>query len=273
MKTILVPTDFSKSAENAMYYACELASATGAKIILFHAYHIPVAVAEMPTIVVSMEELDKELTAKMEKVKEEILSVYKLLIVKCELKAGFAAEEIADMAKEKNADLIVMGITGAGKLGQVLIGSNTISLIRRTAVPVLVVPEEARFRVPASIALASDYKEIQNNESIEFLKKLLHDFNAHLLVFNVHKEKEPVTVEKAAAGLRLENQLSDVEHDLYFPEDESVIHGIDEFVTNHQVDMLVMVSRKHHIFDRLLHASNTKRMLFHTHIPLLVLHE
>ena len=60
MKTILVPTDFSIAAENAVEYAIGFAKETNASIILFHSYHIPIPPTEVPIMMITSDELQKE---------------------------------------------------------------------------------------------------------------------------------------------------------------------------------------------------------------------
>ena len=59
MKTIIVPTDFSAISNNAMDYALGLAKETGSSLLLFHAYQVPVSMTDVPIVLVSVEELQK----------------------------------------------------------------------------------------------------------------------------------------------------------------------------------------------------------------------
>jgi len=66
---------------------------------------------------------------------------------------------------------------------------------------------------------------------------------------------------------------SDVDYSVYQQKDDDVVVGINRFVDKHGVDLLVMIPRKHSMLSSLFHESNTQRMAFHTHVPLLALHE
>ena len=59
MKTILAATDFSDSAQNAVEYAASMAELTEAKLILFHAYHVPIVASEVPTMMFTLNEMEK----------------------------------------------------------------------------------------------------------------------------------------------------------------------------------------------------------------------
>ena len=72
MKTIIVPTDFSPAATNAMNYAVEMSKAIDASILLLHAYHVPVSFTDVPVVLVSVDELKKSAEEQLEELKKNI---------------------------------------------------------------------------------------------------------------------------------------------------------------------------------------------------------
>lgn len=269
MKTILVPTDFSEIADNAALYAASLARLTKAKIILFHSFHIPIPVNDVPIIVVSVEELEKVNKEQLENVKKTISSDE--LLIECVTKIGFAVDEVLNYSRQNNIDLIVMGITGGTLINEYLIGSSTTDVIRKTKTPVLVIPEKCKFKKMSKIVLASDYSDITDKSVLAPLHEFIDLFKAKLLVVNVMAVEEVPTVEKAVSGVQLEHYLEGVEHDLYFSSNNDVVQGLNEFVDEEKADMIAMIPRKHNVFQRIFNEGNTKKMTFHTHIPLLAL--
>lgn len=271
MKTILVPTDFSDSANNACNYAIELARKTKAKLILFHVFQIPVPVNEVPVVVVSVDDLRKESLGRLKHYAKEIKrNNAKDVEVESIVSAGFAIDEIIEITKEKNIDLIVMGIVGGSRLNEIL-GSTTTGVVRKTTVPVLIVPDNARFKQIDKIAFACDYSQISNRTVLAMLFEFVKLFTSRILVVNVIAKEEITTTEKAVSGMQLENYLKDVDHTIHFPVHSDVIEGINEFVKDTDSAMIAMIPHKHNIFQRIFSTSNTKKMAFHTHIPLLML--
>lgn len=268
MKTILVPTDFSKAAGNAAEYAAHFAKDVNAKILLLHAYHVPVAVSETPVIVISQEELQKDNESRL---KKEATHLKKIAGVEVSYKAkmGFAVDEILE--EEKNATLIVMGMQGASKLSEVLMGSITTSTLRKTKAPVLVIPENVKYKKPEKIVFACDYDPTTDVHTLDALKALMKTFASKVYVVNVKQKKESVTVDEAVAGVNLENKLSDVQHVYYFPEKEDLVEGINEFVENKKADMVAIIPHRYSLLERLFHKSISKKMAFHTHVPMLAL--
>ncbi len=273
MKTILIPTDYSEAAGNALQYSLGLAKYTGAKIILLHAYHVPVLSSEVPVVYITGEELEKENRKKIEALGQQVIDqTFGQFPVQTIVQQGFAVDVILDATRKHKPDLIVMGVTGAGKK-LALMGSNTTSVMKQTQIPVLVVPKNARFEKFKKIVLACDYSEELPDHIVNRLEDMVRIFNSKILVLDVLKPQEAATYEKAVAGISIEHQLKDVNHQLFFPTAQEVTEEINTFVDWHKGDLLVMVPHHHNIFEKIFHKSNTKLMAFHTHVPLLSIHD
>ncbi|MDP1744090.1 MAG: universal stress protein [Bacteroidota bacterium] len=273
MKTILAPTDFSDSAKNAINYAAELAKLTKAKLILFHAFHIPAVPSEVP-FVMPLDDIEKDNLKALTKIKKTILSKYgNDLNVVCKTKLGFAVDEINEITKEENVNLIVMGVRGAGYLTEKLIGSITTTLIRKAKRPVLAINDKVTFKSIKKIVLACDYQNI-NTKSMEPLKEFIKLFQSQLYILNVSSEGELISpIKKTVGGTQLVHSFEGLNHSFDFVENEDVVEGINQFVDEHNADLIVMIPRKHTFFENIFQERNTKRMAFHTHIPLLALPE
>ncbi len=273
MKNILIPTDFSDASGSALEYGLQLAREFGSKVILLHAYHIPVPATEAPIVLISDEDLRRENMATLQKFRDKLLlqGAAQGLDIECMVEAGFAVDEIPAVARKTEADLIVMGVSGSGMVSEYLIGSSTVGVIRNTKVPVLVIPKGHGFKKPKSIGFAYDYKGAVQHWQIDRLKQMVKAFQSHLYVFCMEKEGEKITVDKAVSGVRLEDTLQDTPHSLHFPKSGDIVEGINHFAAEHEVGMLAMLPHEHGILERIMNRSITKKMVFHTQLPLLVL--
>jgi len=275
MKTILLATDYSKAAHNALQYAVELAKFSKAKLVLFHAYDIPVPVTEVPAVAVySMHELEVENKKAIKNLEKKILKQTAGKIkVESYISTGLPVQEILSIIKKKKADLVVTGIRGAGKISEALIGSTATSVMKKTNVPVLAVPLKSKFRKANKIVLAYDYQKIIKPEVIKHIKEFARLFKAQLLVLNVVKLYEEPGYSKASALVKLKGALRGIKHNFFFPSSENITGEINSFIKKQKAGMLVMMPHKHHALEKLFYPSNTKRMAFHTDIPLLSLHD
>jgi len=274
MKTILVPTDYSDVANNALQYAVELAKFSHAKLVLLHAYQIPVPNGDVPILMITPQDLEKENQHRIKKLEKEIVNQLSgKATVESIVRSGFIVEEIMDVIKEKKADLVVMGITGTGKISEVLIGSNASSLIKQTQIPVLIIPKEARYKEIEKIVLAMNYNESVNVTALNKVKAFAKLFNAKVLVLDVEKPVAIPMYENTAAGETLETSLKDVEHVMFYSSSDDMPDEINSFADAHKCDWVAMIPHQHNILNRLFHESNTKKMAFHTHLPLLSIHD
>jgi nucleotide-binding universal stress UspA family protein len=140
MKTILVPTDFSKSAENALNYAVLIAQKENAKIILLNAYDILITSPVLVSPEIIMEEiriLENNSKKQLQLLSKKIIEVKK---IKCETicKHGFTSEVILEISEKIKPDLIIMGTKGASGIKAVIRGSNTARVIENTNCPTIV---------------------------------------------------------------------------------------------------------------------------------------
>jgi len=274
MKKILAPTDFSDNAGNAINYAAQIAKLSKAELILFHAYQVPAIPSDVP-FVMPIDEIEKDALNGLMKIKKKILAKYgEELKITCETKFGLPVDEINTIVKEKKIDLVVMGVRGAGFLSEKLIGSLTTSLIRKGKCPVLAINEKVKFRSIKKIVLAYDYQKIAYKTILEPLKDFVKLFKSHVYLLNVMPELEIASpTRKKVAGNQIEHALEEFSHSFKFLENNDIVDGINEFVDENNIDMIVMIPRKHSLLESVFQGSNTKRMAFHSHIPLLALHE
>lgn len=275
MKTILIPTDFSATAKNAAHYGAELALLNKSKITLFHIYQMPVIMSEVPVIVPSLTEIEADCMKELEKLKQHLQHKYSEdLKIECECKCGFVADEIHRYAEDNNSDIIIMGMQGAGYLSEKIMGSTTTSLMQKAKRPVLAIDTHVRFKPLQNILLACDYESIEDKSILKPLKDFASLFKAKLHILNVVPalEKE-ATVTKAVEGLKLKHYFEETPHEFHFIENDDVIEGINRYVKRNHIDLITMIPRERSFIKNLFKEPHTKQMAFHTHLPLLTLHE
>jgi nucleotide-binding universal stress UspA family protein len=271
---ILIPIDFSEVANNALQYAIQLAKKTHAEIHILYVKNIPIMDNSFPNNVyhsylIEVEEFTKksfdDLTEKVLKnaeVKFETHTVF-----------GFIKDEIQDFSDKNNIDLIVLGTKGASGMQEILIGSNAASVAANSTIPVLIIPPHARFEKLIHLVYATDYNEPEF-PAVARLTYFANLYDADVSVLHVKSDYD---------------EFFDAEHNFFsrnkdadefkkwkiikLPKGESVIESINTFITNNHSNMIVMAKHNRNFFDRLFHISLSKKMAYHTQIPLLVLNK
>ena len=136
---ILVPTDFSAYADQALAYAIALAQALQARLTLLHVFHLsPLSVGEMPPAVLTATLHEMETNAQ-QRMQATLARVHHAgLQVDSAIIEGLPFQTILDTAKDKGVDLIIMGTHGRTGLTHVLMGSVAEKILRLAPCPVLV---------------------------------------------------------------------------------------------------------------------------------------
>ena len=273
MKNILVPIDFSEASFNAMHYAAFLANAFSANLIVLHAYTGTQGFDETldNQVYDSIEELDE---ANEQFLKNEINGVIRNFTVKAEgiISKGNAAEVIKEIAEQRQASLIVMGMKGKGESNSIF-GSTTNTMISKVEMPLLVVPQHAPYQSLHTITIASDFQDEKLPASYDLLTSLADKFNAVVQILNIRKRKEELS-EKIISDKHGAAQLWEkYAHSFNIIEADDIEEGINKFLHSKPTDMLVMIARKKSFLDRILGVSHTKSMTHQVEVPLLILHE
>ena len=274
MDTIMVPTDLSPAAQNATDYAVELAKFFDAKIILVHAFPVPALNYEMPFPVEPISEFQKDAEERLEEIKREIQRKTEFpLDIECVVSMGTPFNVIEETAKEKDPDLIVIGIVGeAGALKENLIGSTAITVARKLEVPTFIIPEAVKYHTIHKISFACDLEKTEQTDLIYVVKFFSKVFDADLEVVNVGPAEEAITSEKAVSYLYMEDRLKNVKHTTFHIDGDNVAKELENYYKGYETDVIMVNPKKHNIFYHLFNHSITKNLAFHLKLPILAIH-
>ena len=262
MKQLIVTTDFSVPAENAMMFAGRLAQKTGAAITLLHVFQIPVSMSEVPVLMISAEELKNNADAGLQKAKELLLRSFPDSQVATESRMGDVTDELNDLSKSIQPLAIITGKHGAGGVERFFFGSTSLSIVRHTNIPVIVVPENATAREVRSIALAIDERVNLPHRRIKALTEAL---GAELHVIHVQPQKTSTKeFDKVVEGLNIVPKTI---------RDDEVMHGIQTYLQENQIDMLMILPHRHSFLERLTFRTHTEELLRKLTIPVVCIME
>lgn len=275
MKTIIIPTDFSPTATNALHYGIDMARAVNASLLLFHVYQVPVSYSDVPIILVSVDELKKSSEERLELLKKEVEHITSgALKVYTETAMGNVTDELEKLAGKIRPFAIVMGSRGSTGIERVLFGSTTLSAIRHLNWPVICVPPGKTFGSGIKkIGFACDFRDIVETTPAEAIKQLVKEFGAEMHVLNVDyhdKHFTPGTPEQSAL---LHTMLEETKPVYHFIEHRDIEDGINEFAEKNNLDLLITIPKKHKLLDAFFKHSSTRQLLFQSHVPVMCMHE
>ena len=278
MKRILFPTDFSSTAKAAFGYALRFADKFDVELIILHVYDLPI-VETPPMPEATTEIFDIVEMNQFESFRDELPELHRIaekrglghVKMRNILLYGDLVYNINKVCKEEEADFIVMGTKGASGLKETFIGSTTASVISNTTIPVLSVPEEAEFHHNfKNIAFKTQYRE-KDNDALKQTLELAKKFNSWIQCLYIKNPDDPSDIEERIAEWKI--YYRDENIDFYNISGEHIEQTILDFIETQHVGLLVMRAHKRNFFERLFHSSLTKKMAYHTKVPLLVYHE
>jgi nucleotide-binding universal stress UspA family protein len=186
---------------------------------------------------------------------------------------GFAGDLIVSKAQELNCDLIIMGTKGATGLSQFFIGSVTATVIRKSDVSVLAIPENFTFEKLDKIVFATDYEGISNKKTLQPLFELARMFDAKVMMFHAIEAKEPIAayIEELQVW-KAEKNFHHIRHTNSIASCENIPDGILDFAGENEADLIAIIPHTYNFFENLLHKSVSKQIAFESKTPILALH-
>lgn len=269
MKKILFPTDFSDCAAHAFRYVQELASGLGATVDLLHVFHLPIGDASSVPPEYIQEMLD-DMEAKALEELDSFCADYAgrpTLGSRRAVYGLFTPVEITDHAQEGGYDLIAMGTKGERGALEKMMGSVTTDVMMKAACPVLAIPGDAEYRPVGHIAYATDFEPTEEH-AVGELMTLAAKLGAQVHFAHVNTGSKGGVIEQVATEKEYPYHFTDFS----VINNPSVLDGLDDYIRQRQIDWLAVYIPRRRLWERLFHSSFTKKMTFHTGIPLLVFH-
>lgn len=274
MKKILVPTDFSENAYNALKYGVHLFAEEDCTFYLLYTYTPALYNAEyMVSSNLSIDEIYrrnsiKSITKIVKRIKNE--SPNEKHHFKKIASFNLLQEEIINQVKTLGIDLIVMGTQGATGAAQILLGTHTINAIKRAICPLLAIPADYEFTTPNKILFSTDYESDITEEHLNILKQIANIHKSKIHILHV-KQDVPLDPEQKKNKKALKEYLNDHIDGFHTIEKETVAQGIYHFQKENSIDLLVMAKFKHSFFYNLFFSSVVKKIGFRLTTPFLVI--
>lgn len=281
MKRVLIPTDFSENAWNAIKYGLELFKKENCIFYLLNTY--TPAIAHSRFMAASMENGLITNAA-------QSCSVNGLASVVCKIEEEFSndkhefktissfsflTDQVKDIVAELDIDLVLLGTKGASGLDEVFMGSNAVRIIKAVKdCPVLAIPQSFEFKKPTEIAFATDFNRFYTMSELKPLIDMATSFDAVVRIVHVQYEIKALTELQFFNLSMLRKYLGRVEHYVHtVSELNSVSKTLESFSIELDIHLLAMLHYQHSYMERLTREPVVKRVAFHTNTPLLVIPE
>lgn len=270
MVNILIPTDLSELSKVAVQYAIKIANKLGGTLTLLHV--VTIVQPTRATMRLQLKSLEKELigTAKedLEAFANDVskqLKTSEPIRVKV-VKGSSFNDTVKREAKKLRTGLIVMGTRGASGLKKYVLGSNTTSVIGISHVPVLAVPELGEFKSFKNVVYATDLKHV--HKELKTLIPYLEKFNSTVHLLHVTRSlKEVSALEKKLDAIVSKEGITNIVCKVIV--NKNVDEAIEYYTKEVKADLLTMFTHDVSFYEKLFDRSITRKMAFHSKIPLL----
>ncbi len=260
MKHILVPIGSTENASNTLQYAIDFAKEIGAKVLVFRAYKV---LSKAGTIINIDEIVARETNLYIQAMINSVDT--KKVDVKMIAAKGGTIESINAVQKELGIDLIVVGPRSNSIKEEVFLGSTSGSIVKQTQIPVLIVPEQYKFK-PYTVALAAFKSgKLHREGMLTPLEEISKNFDTKV---NLLLVKTPDYKEE---DLILDDSLKAIQNKFMSSENVTTFQGVLEHFQSNNPDLLCVFRRKRGFFKKLWEKNTVLKSEFHCTIPLLIL--
>src|SRR5690606_7931675 len=279
MKKIIIPVDFSFYSKKSIDFAVRASEYIPSEILLLHVIDIPAGAFPH-----TADFIETDPKAEFKKYEDELLLIRQSILdttpglqVNARVEFGNVNDTILEVAKSERADYIVMSTIGDSGIKEKLLGSKTAYIIGKSPIPVIAIPWDYEWQRPEKLLLATNNYEKPGKELNSFFE--LADLlmaSVHVVTFTDEENADAIQYLEAERGIR--NFATSVMNK-YKEENLTTAHlvgkdfqdSIQSYLRDHNIGMLCMITYQKGFWSRLFNPSFTKRMSYHSNVPLLAI--
>jgi nucleotide-binding universal stress UspA family protein len=285
----IIPVDFTQASLNACYYALELANRFKSRLKLIHTYGIP-EIRPMSfddtdfytgTLTTHLNELRQEAESKVSEL-TQLLKQYCLknslgdIPITFSVVNGLPDEITIYTAEAEIGGLIIMGVSRKDIRTFEPVGKIATRIVEKASCPVLIVPEDSSINeIPQAnnVLYTTAFDEL-DFAAIQKLIGVVKQLKSKIFILHIGNEEGDPWDNIKMEGLReyfaKAYSYTDVFCNLIYSDD--ILNVLDDFIKKYSIGIISMVTHKRNLIWKLISPSLTKKVLYHTKIPLLVFH-
>jgi len=274
-RKILLPTDFSDNAWNAVVYALKLFKHEHCTFYFLNSTFIQISTFSQFSnkLLKSIDQDALKSLMALEKLAESTSanSNHDFQII---LSRESLNNAVKKAVLEWDIDLVIMGSTGASRTKEVFYGSNTVNLIKSLKkCPVLIIPATYDFIYPFHIGFPTDYNRFYSDKELRPIKLLADLYDSEIKIMHINVEEKLNDIQEYNLA-KLKYYLNNYNCSFYWMSKyDNKTTEINDFIIAYDINLLAMVNYEHSFMEYLTHEPVIKKIGFHTKIPFLVIPE
>lgn len=279
MKKILLPTDFSKNAYNAIKYALELYKEEPCEFFILHSYYLS---GYNKSNRLSPEPTDEKLNAVKEraeknmeafKVQVRFNNFYKNHKLHFLNEFGSFNDMLKNCVEKEDIKLIIMGTRGETDDKNIILGSNAVNAMEKVRnCPVLVVPGHIIFKAPNEVVFPTSFKTHYKENELATLIEISRLTNAPIRILHVKTDIELSKDQEKNKALLNEilGATNYTHHELF---NLDLQDGVRCFAQSRASEMIAIINKKHHFFGGVFSNPMVKELGDNANVPVLAMHD
>ena len=280
-KRILLPTDYSNNALNAIRYAQRLYKDVSCDFYLLNTYQVSGYALDSMMVPEPGEQLYETFKRKSEEGMDRLLGMLHLepdnpkhhFETRCEFNS--LIEAVRHMVAKKDIDTIIMGTKGLTGSKARIFGTHTVKVMESIkACPVIAIPESPVFQPPREILFPTDYRTNFKKKEMQYLIEIAKLHDSRINVLHIDQDKDgKLNKEEETNRLLLQDILDGTDYEMHFLPAIKLVKGINAFMESRNCDMLSFLNRKHLFFGSILSNPLVKEIGYEPKVPILELND
>ncbi len=280
-KRILLPTDYSNNALNAIRYAQRLYKDVSCDFYLLNTYQVSGYALDSMMVPEPGEQLYETFKRKSKEGMDRLLGMLHPELnnpkhhfeTKCEFNS--LIEAVRHMVAKKDIDTIIMGTKGLTGSKARIFGTHTVKVMESIkACPVIAIPESPVFQPPREILFPTDYGTNFKKKEMQYLIEIAKLHDSRINVLHIDQDKDgKLNKEEQTNRLLLQDILDGTDYEMHFLPAVKLVKGINVFMESRNCDMLAFLNRKHLFFGSILSNPLVKEIGYEPKVPILELND
>ncbi|PQV50448.1 nucleotide-binding universal stress UspA family protein [Jejuia pallidilutea] len=276
MRRVLVPTDFSDNALNAINYALEFFKYEICVFYFMHAYQDDIYTNEALLTRKTLEKATNLVSKKSKKQLEDVLKIVKekhpnpRFTYRTISSNNVLVDEADKIVDNENIDIIVMGTQGKTDNRKLTFGSHTLQVLKYVECPVLAIPRNYKYTQPKHVLFPTNYLIPYKRRELKLLCEMLAPFRARVDMLYVAKS-DKLSMRQEDNKAFIEETLCKNDTHFYTVNKKHVSEAINDYIAEYKIDMLVMVNTRHSHLENILYQSSIDKISLNVGIPFLAL--
>ena len=256
MKNILITTDFSEYATNALDYITQLFQYESCKFYILHVVKASSFISDdLMNMKPSSSLYSQIIESEKIKLKSEINRVrgdYNNILHEFVPIVDYDnfIDSVNQCVDKNDIELVVMGTKGVTNNLKKILGSNTSHIIQNSKVPVMAIPNNYKFKPVHKLLFTTNYKYDYSINELQVLIDIAEHYDFEICVLHL-TESETLTVEQQRVKTSLSNAFANISHDFFEVKSTDFLKTTQDFIINHNIDVFTMMNRKQRFFDKL----------------------